>query len=104
MSIEGTWNISLATPIGTKTAVLELSTQDGTLHGLSTGETEQITLTSLELHGNRLTWIQSVTKPMRLNLAFDVTVEGDEMTGTAKGGIMPASKVTGHRKAATQHS
>ena len=104
MSIEGTWNISLATPIGTRTAVVELSTQDGTLHGLSTGETGPITLTSLEFHGNRLTWIQSVTKPMRMNLAFDVTVEGDDMTGTAKGGIMPASKVTGQRTRAAQPS
>ncbi len=49
------------------------------------------------LDGNRLTWKQSITKPMRLNLTFDVIIDGDTLSGTSKAGMLPASKVTGTR-------
>jgi hypothetical protein len=45
------------------------------------------------LDGDRLTWNQSITKPLRLSLAFAVTVDGDTMTGTSRAGRLPASKV-----------
>ncbi|CAN7619953.1 hypothetical protein [Paenibacillus sp. LjRoot56] len=44
-----------------------------------------------------MTWMQKVKKPMRLNLKFEVTVQGDVMSGTAKAGMLPSSKVTGRR-------
>jgi hypothetical protein len=34
---------------------------------------------------------------MKLTLKFDVTVDGDTMTGTSKAGILPSSKVNGTR-------
>jgi hypothetical protein len=49
--------------------------------------------------GDRVTWRQSITRPMRLHLTFDVTVAGDELTGRSKTGRLPASKVTGRRGA-----
>ena len=54
-------------------------------------------MANLVLDGDRLTWSQSITKPMRLNLIFEVTVHGEEMTGTCKAGRLPTSKVAGHR-------
>lgn len=97
MSVEGTWHLVIATPIGRQEAVLDLFTRDGTLHGVARGRTEEIELTDLALVGDRLTWRQSITKPMRLNLSFDMTVHGDEMTGRSNAGRLPASTVTGHR-------
>ncbi len=44
-----------------------------------------------------LTWLQNVTKPLRLSLKFEVVVRGDEMSGTAKAGLLPASRLTGVR-------
>lgn len=100
MSVEGFWNVTVATPLGRRTTVLELYTEDGALRGISRGEKEQLTLKALQQDDNRLTWYQSITKPMRMDLAFDVIVDGDEMTGTAKGGPMPVAKVRGHREPA----
>ncbi len=99
MSVEGTWNLVIATPIGAQRIVLELSTTDGVLHGVARDQryAEEVELTDIVLDGSRLTWAQSITKPMRLNLTFDVTVEGDQMTGRSKAGRLPGSKVTGHR-------
>ena len=45
----------------------------------------------------RVTWKQSVTKPMRLNLEFDVVVDGDRLTGHSRAGRLPRSAVTGVR-------
>lgn len=96
---DGTWNLVIATPIGKQQATLILSTQDGVLCGVAHDPRhgKDITLTELVLDGSRLTWAQSITTPMRLNLAFDVTIDGDDMTGRARAGRLPASTVTGHR-------
>lgn len=47
------------------------------------------------LQDNKLAWSLRITKPMRLNLKFEVVVDGDHMVGIAKAGLLPASK---HRK------
>ena len=100
-SAEGTWNLVIDTPIGKQRATLQLSTQDGVLRGVARDQRhgEEVPLTDLVLDGHRLTWAQSITKPMRLNLSFDVTIDGDEMTGRSKAGRLPGSKVTGRRAA-----
>ena len=97
MSLTGTWNISISTPIGTQSAVLELTEHGGVVEGIAKGDAETMPLINPVLDGNRLTWKLSITKPLRLNLTFDVTIESDILTGTAKAGILPSSKVTGTR-------
>ncbi|MFF4287250.1 hypothetical protein ACFY0R_18290 [Streptomyces sp. NPDC001633] len=103
MSLEGTWNLSVSTPIGKMKAVVELREQDGVLTGVAHGAGEEVPLNDVALDGDRLTWKQAVTKPMRLNLAFDVTVDGDTLQGTSKAGRLPSSKVTGERRTAPEH-
>ncbi|MFF0820158.1 hypothetical protein ACFYUR_07180 [Micromonospora haikouensis] len=83
MSVEGFWKVAVATPFGVRRTELELFSKDGVLQGISRGEKETLTLNDLTLEGNRLSWYQSIKKPMRMDLAFDVTIDGDEMTGTA---------------------
>ena len=97
MSLTGCWNISISTPIGTQSAILELTENEGVVEGIAKGNAETTLLINPVLNGNRLTWKQSITKPMRLNLTFDVTIDGDTLTGTSKAGMLPSSKVTGTR-------
>jgi len=99
MSVAGVWNITIATPIGKQSVVLELTETDGVVAGLARGDAENTPLIAPVLDGNRLTWAQSITRPMRLNLTFDVTVDGDTLIGTSKAGKLPTSKVTGRRVA-----
>ncbi|MFG2525544.1 hypothetical protein [Streptomyces sp. NPDC048527] len=106
MSVEGTWDLSVSTPIGKIKAVVELLRQDGVLTGVAHGTGEEVPLSDIAIAGDRLTWKQTVTKPLHLNLAFTVTISGDTLTGTSKAGRLPASKVTGRRRpvrAATEH-
>jgi hypothetical protein len=99
MSVEGTWDLSLSTPIGKIKAAIELLRADGVLTGAAHGAGEEVPLRDVTLEGDQLTWNQSITKPLRLNLAFAVTVDGDTLTGTSKAGRLPASKVSGLRRA-----
>jgi len=103
MLVEGTWNLSISTPIGKIRAAVELREQDGVLTGVAHGAGEEVPLGDLILDGDRLTWKQAITKPMRLNLAFDVTVDGDTLQGTSKAGRLPSSKVTGERQTAPEY-
>jgi hypothetical protein len=57
-----------------------------------------VPLRDIVVDGQRVTWRQSVTKPMRLNLDFNVVVDGDRMSGHSKAGRLPRSAVTGVRQ------
>ncbi|MFC8828382.1 hypothetical protein ACFT9I_23895 [Streptomyces sp. NPDC057137] len=98
MTAEGVWNLSISTPVGVIKAVTELRRQGGVLTGTARAAGDEVPLDDVVLDGDRVTWKQAVTKPLRLNLAFDVTVYGDMLKGTAKAGRLPASKVTGERR------
>jgi hypothetical protein len=104
MSVEGTWDLSISTPIGKIKAVVDITSRGGALTGIARGAgeevNEEVKLRDVTVDGDELTWMQAITKPMRLNLAFAMTVTGDTMTGTSKAGRLPASKVTGRRRTA----
>jgi hypothetical protein len=98
MSIAGTWNLVIKTPIGQQRVALELTDENGTLSGVARGPQETVPLVDLALEGDRLTWAQSITKPLRLNLVFDVSVTGNSLTGSSKAERLPRSRVTGTRE------
>ncbi|MYW67030.1 hypothetical protein GTY65_23590 [Streptomyces sp. SID8379] len=100
MSVAGIWDLAVATPIGTIKAVVQLREEGGRFSGVARGTGEEVPLRDVALDGDRLTWRQAVTRPLRLNLAFAVTVDGDTLAGTSRAGRLPASKVTGVRRAA----
>lgn len=95
----GTWDIWMRTPIGTMRAVLVFSVDDGTVRGRASGKSEEVPLRHLRVEGgdegDRVIWTQSVTKPMRLELAFDISVLGHQMTGHSRAGRLQQSTVSG---------
>jgi hypothetical protein len=94
----GSWNVTIATPIGDIKAVFDITDDDGVIGGMARSDEETVDFLDPVAEGDRLTWTQKVTTPMQLTLKFDVTVDGDTMTGTSNpGGMMPASKVNGSR-------
>jgi hypothetical protein len=94
---DGTWNAGISTPIGKLTVLLNISTKNGQVQGTAKQGEAVVDFVDPIINGNRLTWSQRITKPMRLNLKFDVTVNGSVMTGIAKAGVLPASKLMGER-------
>lgn len=98
MGIVGQWDVRIKTPIGSLRATYEFSSESDALRGSATSAGETVPLHDITVAGQRVTWRQSVTKPMRLHLEFDVVVEGDRMSGHSKAGRLPRSAVTGVRR------
>jgi hypothetical protein len=94
----GTWALTIATPVGKQHVTLRILERSGKLEGTATLGAESVPLVDAQCDGARLTWTQNVTKPMKLALKFDVTFDETKMTGTAKAGVLPSSKLEGIRE------
>ncbi|MDQ0115172.1 DJ-1/PfpI family protein [Paenibacillus harenae] len=93
----GDWDTTIATPVGKLQVKLSISTSEGRIRGTATQGDETVEWINPVLQNNKLAWSLRITKPMRLNLKFEVSVVGERMTGIAKAGILPASKLSGNR-------
>lgn len=93
-SIVGRWDVRITTPIGSLQAEYRFAA-DGSAVATLREETTQ--LQDVVVDGSRVTWRQSVRKPMRLNLEFDVLVDGDVLSGHSRAGRLPRSQVDGQR-------
>lgn len=92
----------MKTPIGTIAAIYTFAPDTEGIHGQARGTAETVPLEDIVVEtaaggAERVRWRQSVTKPMRLNLHFEVTVDGDEMTGVSRAGRLPRTPVNGRR-------
>jgi hypothetical protein len=97
MSVEGDWDVTIKTPIGSLAVGYTFSRTDGRLAGTATYKDETVALQDISVDGDRVTWRQAVTKPIRLNLAFDVIVTDEALSGHSRAGRLPRSAVTGRR-------
>ena len=83
MAIDGTYTITIHTPIGDQEAKLVLKTDGDTLTG--TSESAMTGVSEIEdgrVNGNELTWTENVKTPMGpLTLNVTVTVDGDKISG-----------------------
>ena len=98
MSILGDWDVTIKTPIGSLAVVYTFTERDGALDGTATAKDEAVPLQAIVVDGQRITWRQAVSRPMRLNLDFDVTVDGDRLAGHSRAGRLPRSEVSGARR------
>lgn len=99
--LPGTWALTMRTPIGSIPARVTFSHDGVTYTGDAVGKSETVELRNITVApdpgGERVTWSQSITKPMRLNLDFDVVITADEMHGFSRAGRLPKSAVAGRR-------
>ncbi|WP_281974312.1 DJ-1/PfpI family protein [Halobacillus litoralis] len=94
--IEGTWEVTISTPIGEINVTYELEIKDNKLIGIAVTDGDQSELEKTEAIGNRLKWKQQVKKPMKINLNFDVSINGTTLEGQAKAGMI-SSKLKGSK-------
>lgn len=96
-SFDGAWKVTISTPIGKQNVVFQISTKDGSVRGSANQGGDVVEFVDPVISGNRMTWSQRVTKPMTLNLKFEITVNGNSLAGIARAGLLPPSKVEGTR-------
>jgi len=99
--IIGTWHLRMKTPIGTVDARYRFTDSGDGIAGTATGAGEEVTLRDIVVErvagGERVTWRQSITRPLRLHLDYDVTVTGDRLAGHSRAGRLPRTRVAGER-------
>ena len=98
MTIVGDWDVTIKTPIGSLVVGYTFIQAGAGWRGSATLKGETVELQDISVDDDRVTWRQSVTTPMRLNLVFHVLVTGDALGGHSRAGRLPRSAVTGTRR------
>lgn len=99
MSLTGTWQLSISTPVGEQKAELEL-VQHGPdqISGCTrSGPEDEQPLTDPKLDGNKLSWKSKFTTPVKVTARMELTFDGDSVSGTAKAGFFPPLRIVGRR-------
>lgn len=96
MSAAGRWNITLNTPMGPQSGVLELVAEGSTLTGWMSNGEHRIAVEDGRADGERLTWSAKLTKPMRMNLKITASVTASSIEGEARH-LLGRAKFSGTR-------
>lgn len=97
MSADGTWKITVNTPMGPQATTLSLSSEGSTLTGEQSADGSTTPIYDGSIDGDEVRWKVDVTKPMALTVSFRGKIEGDTISGKAKAGMFPAMAFDGAR-------
>lgn len=89
-SVDGKWVVTVKGPTGPMDSNLSLQTVDGVLGGTQSGEgsTSPIQEITYDSATGAITWINKISKPMKMTLKFSGTVEPGRINGKVKAGFM----------------
>ena len=97
MSADGTWNVTLNTPMGAQAGTLELATEGNTLTGTMSGPQGSMELENGTADGDSLSWTVNMTQPMPITIEATAAIDGDEISGEAKLGAFGTATFSGSR-------
>jgi hypothetical protein len=97
MAVDGTWDITMSTPMGDRKATLTLKNDGGTLTGTQGADGQSGPIFDGTTSGDDVAWKVSITNPMPLTLAFTGKVEGDAISGEMGIGPMGSFPFKGTR-------
>lgn len=100
MAVDGTWNLTMDTPMGERKATLVARTAGGKLEGKQSADGNTANSTDIydgTVDGNSVAWKINITDPMTLTLEYAGTVDGDKMSGSMKAGMFGSSPFRGAR-------
>jgi hypothetical protein len=93
---DGTWKITINTPMGAQEVTAEITTSGDTFTGKTSGRMGDSEVAG-KVDGDTLTWSAAITQPMPMTLEFSATVAGDAMTGNVKLGAFGNAPLSGVR-------
>ena len=82
--VQGKWNITINTPMGERSGVLELIVSGNTLTGSLSDADHHVAISHGKIEGKELSWQAMITKPMRLSFKFTAIVDEDRISGSAR--------------------
>jgi cytochrome P450 len=96
--LEGRWTVVVKGPTGPQSSVLALERVDGVLTGSQSGQGETSPVLDIQVEGNKIRWVNQVTKPMKLKVEFAGVIEGRQISGKVKAGFMGSYPFTGTKE------
>ena len=81
MAIDGNWNLTMSTPMGERSATLNVKSAGGALTGKQGAEGNTAEIFDGTVNGDNVAWKVSITNPMPLTLEFTGKVAGDDISG-----------------------
>lgn len=97
MPVDGSWNISMSTPLGEQQARLTLQTEGNVLNGTMEGSAGSTPLTDGTVNGNQVSWNARITSPLSITLEFSGAVDGNNISGNVKLGAFGNATFSGTR-------
>ena len=96
MSADGTWKITINTPMGAQEVTATITTSGDTFTGKTSGRMGDAEVSG-KVAGDTLTWSTDITSPMPMRLDFEAKVAGDAMSGNVKLGASGNAPLSGVR-------
>jgi hypothetical protein len=97
MSVNGTWALTMQTPIGERKSTLTLTTSGTALTGTLAAEGRSTTILDGKANGNAVSWKAAIKNPMPLTLEFQGKIDGNAITGSVSAGNVGSWPFTGSR-------
>ena len=97
MGAEGTWKVTMNTPMEAQPGTLTLKEDGGSLSGTMAGAQGSQDFDGGTVDGNSVKWIVKMTQPMPMDLGFVATIDGDEISGDVDLGSFGKATFSGTR-------
>jgi carbon-monoxide dehydrogenase large subunit len=94
----GSWAMTMKPPMGPEQNMVATFAIDGCVLSVKLVAPEGTQEFTGTADGNRLKWEMKISEPMPMTLKYDLTIEGDELTGKCKLGMFGSAKVVGTRQ------
>jgi len=97
MSFDGTWNVTVPSPMGAKVFRIVVTTAGGVVQGTVAAGGSPSPLIDPVVEDGHLRWSVKLPPPMNVLLAVDLAGSGDTLSGSARAGHMSLPGVTAVR-------
>jgi hypothetical protein len=97
MSVDGSWNLVVSTPMGDRQANLSVKAEGSALKGTQAADGNSTEIFDGTVNGNEASWKVSITDPMPMTLEFTGTINGDKISGSVQLGTFGTSSFSGTR-------
>lgn len=98
MAVDGTWKLTVNTPMGSQESTLVVTSSGSTLTGTqNAGSGEGRPIDEGTVNGNTISWKSSISRPMPMTLEFSGVITGDTINGEVKLGMFGTQTFTGTR-------
>jgi hypothetical protein len=97
MSADGSWKVTINSPMGAQQATMNLVTDGDSLSGSMESPQGTQEFAGGTVNGDNLEWIVEVTSPMPMKLEVSAAVDGDSISGNVKLGAFGEATFAGER-------